>query len=43
MLAVDLMTFNLNSPITESDINPLSKEEILSVYGGNMQGNANPI
>jgi len=37
------MTFNWNSPITESDINPLSKEEILSVYDGNMQGNANSI
>lgn len=37
------MTFNWNSPITETDIDPLSKEEILSVYGGNMQGNVNPV
>jgi hypothetical protein len=34
------MTFNWASLITQSDIDPLSKEEILSVYGGNK---ANPI
>lgn len=35
------MTFNWNSPTTESDITPLSKEDILSVYKENTEEDNN--